>query len=55
VRDYIHGAFEALNWVRNLVSEEKDIQEIQEEIKRAMDEILSGLAIDFRNRLKATI
>jgi len=56
LRDYVRGAYEALNWVQNLIrkhGEKPDLVEIlAKEVSGAIDDINEGVAIDFRDRLK---
>lgn len=56
MRDYVRGAYEALNWVQNLVKKhgsKSDLFEILlKEVSEAIDDINEGVAIDFRDRLK---
>jgi len=57
VRDYIEGAFEALSWVRMLIRnsmERCSCQRILEEIERAIEEMQTGVAIDFRHRISVS-
>ena len=54
MRDYIEGAFEALSWVRMLIKNSMgrcSCQRILEEIERAIEEMQTGVAVDFRRRI----
>ena len=51
MRDYPHGAFEALSWVRNLLNEAdancEDCQKILGEVERILNEIQRAAGVDF--------
>ena len=55
MRDYAEGAFEALSWIRTLIKNSNErcqtCQRILEEIEEAIDEMQTGVAIDFRRRV----
>ena len=57
MNDYCRGALEALAWVQRLV-EDVDPQDGKSwagfvgELQAAKEEILSGVAVDFRSRLR---
>jgi len=57
VNDYCRGALEALAWVQRLV-EDVDPQDGKSwagfvgELQAAKEEILGGVAVDFRSRLR---
>jgi hypothetical protein len=58
MHDYVKGAFEALSWVRLLLLDlqtkpEQAIRETLKEIDAALDDIKTGVAGDFRWRLRA--
>lgn len=57
MHDYIRGAFQALTWVREIISENskdpKGLERIKKEIDSALEDIEHGVAIDFRWRLKS--
>ncbi len=56
MRDYVRGAYEALNWVQNLIRKHggnPDLFEIlTKEVTDAIEDINEGVAVDFRDRLK---
>lgn len=58
MRDYTAGAFEALSWIRMLIkgSNErcKTCQRVLEEIEEAIDEMQTGVAVDFRRKIEVT-
>jgi len=55
MRDYIEGAFEALSWVRSLIKGSKmrcrTCRRVLEEIEETLEEMQTGVAIDFRHRI----
>ncbi|MEM2263468.1 MAG: hypothetical protein QW160_04520 [Candidatus Bathyarchaeia archaeon] len=58
LHDYVKGAFEALSWVRLLLLDlqhkpEEAVKEALKEIDAALDDIKTGVACDFRWRLRA--
>jgi len=58
MHDYVRGAFEALSWVRLLLQELRDnpvcaVEETLKEIDEALEDIKTGVAGDFRWRLRA--
>lgn len=58
MHDYVRGAFEALSWVRLLLLDlqckpEEAVKETLKEIEAALDDIKTGVAGDFRWRLRA--
>ncbi|MEM2102899.1 MAG: hypothetical protein QXM22_05240 [Candidatus Bathyarchaeia archaeon] len=56
MHDYVKGAFEALSWIRLLLLDLKDTPDAMEktlkEVDGALEDIKSGVAGDFRWRLK---
>jgi len=56
LNDYVRGAFEALSWTKEvLVASKKDpaqVDRVLKEIEGAIEDIRSGIAVDFRNRLR---
>jgi len=55
LRDYAEGAFEALSWIRMLIKGSSErcrtCQRVLEEIEEAIDEMQTGVAVDFRRRI----
>ena len=55
LRDYTAGAFEALSWIRMMIKRSRErcqtCQHVLEEIEEAMDEMQTGVAVDFRRRI----
>jgi len=57
MHDYVKGAFEALSWVRLLLLDlqhkpDEAVKEALKEIDAALDDIKTGVACDFRWRLR---
>jgi len=57
MHDYVRGAFEALSWVRLLLLDlqtkpDQAVKETLKEIDAALDDIKTGVAGDFRWRLR---
>jgi len=59
MNDYAKGAVEALAWIQSLTSElerEQDRWErLGREVDKAQNELMSGIAVDFRKRLSLGI
>ena len=59
MNDYARGALEALAWVRSIttgIEGKKERWEIlKKEVESAQNDIMSGIAIDFRQRLSLGI
>jgi len=55
VNDYAAGAFEALSWIRMMIKRSNErcqtCQRVLEEIEEALDEMQTGVAVDFRRRI----
>lgn len=51
MREYVRGAFEALSWVRELLTSDLSRKQIIEEVDAALGDIREGVATDFRYRL----
>ena len=55
MRDYAEGAFEALSWIRMLIKNSNErcrtCQRVLEEIEKVIDEMQTGVAVDFRRRI----
>ena len=55
LNDYGKGALEALVWFRSLMDElrkNKDWEKLKREVDEAREELLSGIAVDFREKLR---
>jgi hypothetical protein len=56
LNDYVRGAFEALSWTKEVLSASKkdpaQVERVLKEIEGAIEDIRSGIAVDFRNRLR---
>ena len=52
MRDYAKGALEALQWALLKIEELRDLEKVRREIEAARDELLNGVAIDFRDRIR---
>jgi hypothetical protein len=52
MNDYAHGALEALAWTFGLLQETEDLSRIRRQIEGAKDDLLAGVSINFRQRLK---
>lgn len=46
------GAIEALAWFRHLLDSHSDLHRIRRELAAAEDELLNGVAVDFRERIR---
>lgn len=49
---YCRGALEALSWVKRLLREEGDMVRDRDEVEEVVDQILSGVAVDFKRRIR---
>ena len=58
MRDYAEGAFEALSWIRMMIKSSSEqchtCQHVLEEIEDAIEEMQTGVAVDFRRRISVT-
>jgi hypothetical protein len=57
LNDYCRGALECLAWVQNLMGEfdpgrPETWRKVRDEVDSAKEDILSGVAVDFRTRLR---
>jgi len=52
VNDYARGALEALAWALGLIEEGLDIAHLRRQLEGARDDLLRGITLDFRVRLK---
>jgi hypothetical protein len=52
LNDRAAGAIEALAWVRTLLEGADNVAKIRREVETVRDELLHGVAVDFRERLK---
>jgi hypothetical protein len=52
VNDYAHGALEALAWALNLLEVTEDLGRIRRQLEGARDDLLAGVSVNFRQRLK---
>ena len=53
MNDYARGALEALVWVESLLGR-VDPDQLKREVVGARGDLLAGLAVDFRDRLRAS-
>jgi hypothetical protein len=57
MNDYCKGALEALAWVELLINRlsesPKGLEKLKAEVESAKQDILNGVGIDFRHRLRA--
>ena len=55
MRDYAAGAFEALSWVKTLIKHSRTrcetCQRVLEQIEDAIEQMQTGVAVDFRRRI----
>lgn len=52
MNDKANGALEALGWVRGLLKELKSSRKVDREIAGAIEDLLAGSSVDFRNHLR---
>ena len=52
MNDYAHGALETLVWVLNLLEGTNDTARIRRQVEGARDDLLAGVSVNFRQRLK---
>lgn len=52
MNDYAMGALEALCWAVQILDEAKDAKQARRAIEDARDDLISGIATDFRDRLR---
>jgi hypothetical protein len=45
------GAIEALAWFENLLDSTGDLGKVRREVKQVKDELLRGVAVDFRQKI----
>lgn len=59
MNDYTRGALEALAWAQSLIErllcDPDGMKKLQKEIQAAKEDILSGVGVDFRYRLRAAV
>jgi len=53
MNDFARGALEALAWVLNMLEDMEDPNRIRRQVEGARDDLLRGVSVDFRQRLKA--
>lgn len=53
MNDYAHGVLEAFAWVESLLAR-VDAEPLKREVAGARGDLLSGLAVDFRDWLRAS-
>jgi hypothetical protein len=53
VNERCAGAIEALAWVLYLTGQTGDVGRVRRAVETVRDELLQGVAVDFRNRLTA--
>ena len=53
MNDYVRGALEALVWVEALLGR-VDPDQVKQEVAGARGDLLAGMAVDFRDRLRAS-
>lgn len=53
MNDYAHGALEALAWTLGLLDETQDLGRIRRQLEGARDDLLAGVTVNFRKRLKS--
>ena len=53
MNDFARGALEALAWFESLLGQ-GDLERLRQEVSAAKEDLLSGMAIDFRYRLRAS-
>ena len=51
MKDYTQGALEALAWVQKMLNDGLPIEQIKREIRKAKEDILAGVAVDFKRKL----
>jgi len=52
MREYVRGSLEALLWVKSML-ESENLEAVKREVENAINDIMAGIAIDFRERLRA--
>ena len=55
MNDYGRGALEALAWVSRLLEEARSLKDVMTEVEAAKEDILKGVAVNFRDRLKIRV
>lgn len=45
------GALEAIAWFKNLLDSTGDVRKVRREVEQVKDELLRGVAVDFRQRI----
>ena len=53
MNDYAHGALEALAWTLGLLEQTEEISRIRRQVEGARDDLLAGVTVNFRQRLKS--
>ena len=53
MNDYVRGAFDALVWVESLLAK-LSLDDLKREVAGAKGELQAGMAVDFRERLRAS-
>lgn len=53
MNDYARGALEALSWVRELLRRVGNLEAARREVEDALEDIMQGVGVDFRHRLRA--
>jgi hypothetical protein len=52
MNDYARGALEALAWVLNMIEDGDEQVRIKRQVEGARDDLLRGVTLDFRQRLR---
>jgi len=52
VNDYARGALEALAWILAMLDDGGDVGRIRRKVEGARDDLLRGISVDFRQRLR---
>jgi len=52
LNDYARGALEALAWILAMLEDGGDVGRIRRKVEGARDDLLRGISVDFRQRLR---
>ena len=52
MKDYAHGALEAVAWTLGLIEEGQDLRQLRRRLEDARDDLLAGVSVNFGDRLR---
>jgi hypothetical protein len=53
LNDYARGALEAMAWFLGMLEDDAELGRVRREVEAARDDLLAGVTVDFRGRLRS--